>query len=1567
MKRPDGKLQTNCYQTPLFKKNIILVRTLLFKGVKKQNHINNNCTGLQKTNKHLLQMLAVAALLLIGNTKIVAQCTTPGWPLNVSGNAISTNVANITWSGGSPAGSATVNYYWVVGTWSNVPYGSGTNQSYTTGLASSIGGLAPNTTYYLRVYANTTCNNTSSLYSTSSFITYPLAPTSVSASATTICAGSSTTLTASGVQGDIYWYSGGCGQTLVGSGNPITLSPSVTTTYYAKNYNGNYSTNCASAVTINVNAQHSITSFTPTTSYIGRNVVITGTNFTGATAVSFGGTPASSFTVNSNTQITATVAAGSSGDVSVTTPCGGTVSKSGFTYSPYISLTATQGTANEIYFTLKDAFAAINNGTHKGDIVLKVNANTTESVAAVLNASAATSSGSPYYTSVNIYPTVSGVSITDNLSTPVIDLNGADNVTIDGRVNATGSTTDMAIFNTSTSSASTIRFYADATNNTVEYCSLQGSNTTAGYGTLFFSTGTTTGNDGNTITNNTITSAGSNLPLNAIYSAGTAAKENSEISITNNNIQDHSGASSSGIFVASNSSAWTITGNRFFQSASRSISGTHRAINIVTASGGGYVINNNIIGYSSASATGTSTFTGSANLVPIELTVAVSPVSEIQGNTIRGISFSTSATTTAGSGIFSGISLLGGTVNIGTTDANTIGAASGISSIVINPSASTPVVQGIYASTTGTVSIQDNSIGGIAINGAATIGFTFYGINTSGTAGNFTISNNTIGSALTTNSIAVGTSGTTTSGVCTFFGIKQAATGTVSITGNTIQNCSAYGTAASIYWGIHNSFSTGTTDISTNNILNGTLQGTGTLTVIYNSAVPTTLNISSNTISTLSTASAAPAIGIQNAGAATTANINGNAINILSSSGASCNISGINSTAGTTVNIYSNTVHALSGSGATSPIVNGISIGGGTTTYVYKNNIYNLSESGAFATTAGAVNGMLMSAGTTIVYAYNNFISELKAPAANIVDAVRGISITSTTALSTYGIYNNTVYLNASSSGTNFGSSGIYHSASLTATTSALDLRNNIIVNNSSPKGTGYTVAFRRSGGAVSNLLNYATTSNNNDFYAGTPGTNNLIYYDGTSSAQTLYAYKNGTFTAGTIAPRDANSTTELPPFVNISTSPYDLRINIGLGSLCESRGSVVTTPIAITTDYYGTARYPNAGNPVNASYPPTLPDIGAYEFAGITGTLSGTVNVGSGERYTSLTNAGGLFEAIYNAGISGNLTALITSDLTSETGSFELLQWAGSNTLTISPTGGAVRTISGTLNGALISLNGADNVTIDGLNIGGNSLIISNPNTGSSASTIKFTNDATYNTVKNSTITGSTLNTVGGVIFFSTTTGTLGNSNNTIDHNTISCAVDANRPLNAVYSVGTATYLNASNIISNNNIYNFLSRSTASNGINLAANNSAWSISGNNFYETASFIPTATVSYNIIYIINTGDNYSISNNYIGGNASGHSGTWTKTNAFDNIFYGIYVNAGTSTASNIQGNTINNISWSNSSSSLFCGIGVWGGNVNLGTISGNTIGAATGTGTLTFTGGANATFYGIYLSSTSTV
>ncbi|MDZ7695562.1 MAG: right-handed parallel beta-helix repeat-containing protein [Deltaproteobacteria bacterium] len=79
-----------------------------------------------------------------------------------------------------------------------------------------------------------------------------------------------------------------------------------------------------------------ITSFTPTSGGKDTSVTITGTYFTDATKVMFGDTDAASFTVDSETQITAIVGEGSTGKITVTTPGGTAESEGVFTYTEVV-------------------------------------------------------------------------------------------------------------------------------------------------------------------------------------------------------------------------------------------------------------------------------------------------------------------------------------------------------------------------------------------------------------------------------------------------------------------------------------------------------------------------------------------------------------------------------------------------------------------------------------------------------------------------------------------------------------------------------------------------------------------------------------------------------------------------------------------------------------------------------------------------------------------------------------------------------------------------------------------------------------------------------------------------------------------------------------------------------------------------------------------------------------------------------------------------------------------------------------------------------------------------------
>lgn len=164
-----------------------------------------------------------------------------------------------------------------------------------------------------------------------------------------------------------------------------------------------------------------------------------------------------------------------------------------------ISVTATAGTTGPTaYTTLSGAFAAINAGTHQGAITIAVTANTTETAACVLNSSGA---GSASYTSVLIQPTADGVSISGPTVTGrgLIELNGADNVTIDGdNPNTGGTNRNLSIVNTAATSVTytsvirlvTSSLITSADNNIIRNCIVTGSGTSfnAGGNTSFTTT-----------------------------------------------------------------------------------------------------------------------------------------------------------------------------------------------------------------------------------------------------------------------------------------------------------------------------------------------------------------------------------------------------------------------------------------------------------------------------------------------------------------------------------------------------------------------------------------------------------------------------------------------------------------------------------------------------------------------------------------------------------------------------------------------------------------------------------------------------------------------------------------------------------------------------------------------------------------------------------------------------------------------------------------------------------------------------------------------------------------------
>lgn len=119
------------------------------------------------------------------------------------------------------------------------------------------------------------------------------------------------------------------------------------------------------------------------------------------------------------------------------------------------------------------------------------------------------------------------------------------------------------------------------------------------------------------------------------------------------------------------------------------------------------------------------------------------------------------------------------------------------------------------------------------------------------------------------------------------------------------------------------------------------------------------------------------------------------------------------------------------------------------------------------------------------------------------------------------------------------------------------------------------------------------------------------------------------------------------------------------------------------------------------------------------TTSLSGSVNVGSGQTLTSLTCVNGLFQKINSCGLNGNLTVNITSNL-AEDGTYCINDWKNTAySVTIQPTSASVKTISGNITDGLIRINGADQFKIDG-NYNGNGQYLCFQNTNISDSKSK-------------------------------------------------------------------------------------------------------------------------------------------------------------------------------------------------------------------------------------------------------
>ena len=302
---------------------------------------------------------------------------------------------------------------------------------------------------------------------------------------------------------------------------------------------------------------------------------------------------------------------------------------------------------------------------------------------------------------------------------------------------------------------------------------------------------------------------------------------------------------------------------------------------------------------------------------------------------------------------------------------------------------------------------------------------------------------------------------------------------------------------------------------------------------------------------------------------------------------------------------------------------------------------------------------------------------------------------------------------------------------------------------------------------------------------------------------------------------------------------------------------------------------------------------------------LSGTYTVGTGGNYANLTAA----VAAYNSTcIGGPVIFSLINTYTSAGETFPItinsnVYASATNTLTIKPAVGQSPLISGTSTAALIKLNGADYVTIDGSNVVGGTtqnLTLVNNSTNATTSTVIWlasvnaANGALNNTVKNCIITGNAPTTTWtAVISSGVAVGTIAeaaNNNNTYQNNLIT------KCQTAIALVG-ATGNETNNIVTGNTI-----------GSSVAGNKLGWS--GIEMYQQAS----AQITNNTVFGITTTTSTTTSGISIFGGANGIVISNNKisdvknTNAFGFGSNGIYLGSLTTAANvTVRNNFISDI------------------------------------------------------------
>jgi hypothetical protein len=838
----------------------------------------------------------------------------------------------------------------------------------------------------------------------------------------------------------------------------------------------------------------------------------------------------------------------------------------------------------------------------------------------------------------------------------------------------------------------------------------------------------------------------------------------------------------------------------------------------------------------SASATPTGTFTNNINNNTISLTYGVA-TGTMQGITVESTNATTTSAINLNNNDFSGFaSAIASSVAI-----TCVSMAAPHFTVNINGN----TFSNITTNTTGSFTFISNNVTRPA-NATATANNNSIvtGFNKTGAGGTvqFYISNSTSPTTVTETNTGNDFSNVTVTGATTVAGWTSTDGSTTSpfgpaktVTNNTFTNITGGTsgvTALSVAYSNNNSAAT---NIVSGNMVN-TITGGGAVTGIASvSGGQTFIN---NTVFGLSSTGAAAVSGISITGGGTQT-VSKSKVYDLSGSNASATVNGILVSAGTLVTLNNNLVGDLRtpAANAANPL-NGINITGGTTVNANFNTVLlDASSTGAlFGSSAVSV-----STSPTVTLRNNIFVNNSTVSGAAFAAAHRR----SSTTLTTYAAAsNNNLFYAGSPSATNvIFYDGTNNDQTLAAYKSRVAARDGasitenpdfLNVSGAAPDflhiNPGTATQLESAAVPVAGITddfdgdtrNATTPDIGADEFTGTPAdfTGPAIGYTALGSTACL---SNSTLGGVTITDASGvNITAGTRPRMyfkkQTNANAFNDNTNATDGWKFVEASGAGGSPFSFTTDY--SLLFGGAGVAVGdtiqyfivaqdlASTPNLSINIGTFAAApssvaltaaafpiggtpnkfGISVSLSGTVTVGAGGTYPTLTGTGGLFEAINANGMTGAITANIISASITEPGTVALNAinyngcTAGPFPLLIKPDVGVTSTLTGAVGtGAIIKLNGADNVTIDGSNSGGSSrdLTIQNTTATTSGNAVVWLaspatgNGANNNTVKNCIIEGNSATTtfLGMYIGGSTTislaaAGLERNNNNTVTNN---------------------------------------------------------------------------------------------------------------------------------------------------------------------------------------------------------